>query len=85
MEEDTSGRFEDAVHFDNPFFEPVNIVAHATRPTVLEGADFAAVAPDNFVVAIREEGRVEIDKINGFAVERAENFEVIAEYELVHR
>lgn len=85
MEEDGAGRFEDAVHFDYPFFEPVNIVAHAACPSVLEGADFAGVAPYNFVVAIGEEGRVEVDEVGGFAVEGAEDFEVITEDELVHR
>lgn len=59
-------------------------MVHAAAPPVHEGAHLAGVAPDDLVVAVGEERRVEVNEVNGRGVEGFEDFEVIAEEELVH-
>jgi hypothetical protein len=47
---------------------------HAAAPSVLEAAYFAFIAPDDFVGAVAEEWRVEIDKVYDLGFDSFEDF-----------
>jgi hypothetical protein len=84
MEEYAAGGFEDAVQLLDAFFEPINVMVHAAAPAVLKTADFAFVAPYDFVVAVGEEGGIEVDEVYHFTIKLFEDFEVVAEIKMVH-
>jgi hypothetical protein len=51
----------------------------AASPSVLKTADFSRVPPDNLIIAVAEKGRVKVDKVYAIAVQRFENFKIVAE------
>ena len=74
MQENTPRRFQDSVHLLDPFFEPSDIMIHAAAPSVLEAAYFAFIALDDFVGAVAEEWRVEIDEVYDLGFDSFEDF-----------
>ena len=68
---------EDAVQLDHSLLHPVHVDVNATLPAVLEGPHLGLVAPDHFVLAVREEGRVQVDEIDALGRELAEPVQVV--------
>lgn len=60
---------------------PVHVVANAALPAVFERADLGLVAPDHLVAAVREERRVEVDKVDALSRELAEATQVVVAVE----
>ena len=73
----TTGLFEDAGHFDAARAHELD-VGLGTGVAVREGALLLGLAPEDFVVAVGVEGRVNVDEVNAGVGELAELFEAIA-------
>ena len=58
-------------------------MVHAAAPAVLEAAHLTLVAPDHLVIAVAEEGRVQVDQVNALAIQMLQDLEVVAQDELV--
>ena len=74
MQENRTRVFEDSVHFDNPIFEPSNVMVDSPAKTVFKAANLATVAPNNFVGSVAKKRRVEVNQVYAFAVELFEYF-----------
>ena len=83
VEEDGAGGFQEAVHLLHTVFEPADIMVDSARKTVFKTTYLAFVAPNHLVGAVAEKRRVEVNQVNGFGFQGAENFQVIAQKQLI--
>src|SRR4051812_228875 len=57
------GLFQDSMKLSCTFAHPLNIVTYTALPSVLKRPHFGLISPYNFVNTIREERRIQIDKV----------------------
>ena len=74
---EAAGLLEHAGQFDAPRAHVVDVSLGALVP-VLEGALFLGLASEDFVVAVRVEGWVDVDEIDAGGGQLAELVEIVA-------
>jgi hypothetical protein len=55
--------------FAQAFGHPFRIHLNATFPAIIEAADLGLVAPNDFIMPVGKEGRIEVNEIDRFGLD----------------